>query len=199
MSDRPPVAGIILAAGAALRMGEPKQLLLYRDKPLVQAVVDVAEASRLDEIVVVTGAYGDRVEAALRRGRATTVRNPDPTGGNMSSLEIGVGAAPDADAVVVLVGDQPGVDPEVVNGLINLWHGKRPWAAVTQYDDRVAYPFLLSDQALREAIEIGGPKLLWKLLAQDESPRVVRFRVATPAPLDVNTPEDFDRLTRRRP
>ena len=176
-------------------MGEPKQLLRYRDKPLVQAVVDVAEASHLDEIVVVTGAYGDRVEAALRLGRATTVRNPDPTAGNMSSLEVGVGAAPDADAVVVLVGDQPDVDPEVVNGLIDLWHDKRPWAAVTRYDDRVAYPFLLSDQALREAIEIGGPKLLWRLLAKDESPRVARFRVATPAPLDVNTPEDFERLT----
>jgi molybdenum cofactor cytidylyltransferase len=194
-SDKVVIAGIILAAGASQRMGEPKQLLRYRDKPLVQAVVDVTEASRLDEIVVVTGVYGDSVEAALRLGRATSVRNPDPTAGNMSSLEIGARAAPDADAVVVLVGDQPGVDPEVVNGLIDLWHAKRPWAAVTQYEDRVAYPFLLSDQALREAIEIGGPKLLWKLVAKEESAKVARLRIATPSPLDVNTPEDFDRLT----
>ena len=189
------VAGVVLAAGAGQRMGEPKQLLRYRGIPLVQAVVDVAQASRLDEIVVVTGEYGDSVEAALRLGRAITVRNPGPTAGNMSSLEVGIGAVPDADAVVVLVGDQPDVGPEVVNGLVDLWHGKHPWAAVTQYDDRVAYPFLLSDQALREAIEIGGPKLLWKLLAREESPEVVRFRVATIAPLDVNTPEDFERLT----
>ena len=189
------VAGVVLAAGAAQRMGEPKQLLRYRDKPLVQACVDVAEASHLDEIVVVTGAYGDRVEAALRLGRATSVRNPDPMAGNMSSLEVGIGAVPDADAVVVLVSDQPGVDPEVVNGLVDLWHAKHPWAAVTQYDDRAAYPFLLSQQVLREAIAIGGPKLLWKLLAKDESPKVIRFRVATIAPLDVNTPEDFERLT----
>ncbi len=189
------MAGVILAAGAAQRMGEPKQLLRYRDKPLVQAVVDVAEASRLDEIVVVTGAYGDSVEAALRLDRATSARNPEFTEGNMSSLEIGAAAVPEANAVMVLVSDQPGVDPAVINSLVDMWHTTRPWGVVTQYEDRVAYPFLLSRQALDEAVALGGPKLLWRLLAEDDSGKVVRLRVAGPAPLDVNTPEDFEQLT----
>ena len=66
---------------------------------------------------------------------------------------------------------------------------------MTQYEDRVAYPFLLSRQFLDEAVVMGGPKLLWRLLAEDDSGKVVRLRVAGPAPLDVNTPEDFEQLT----
>ena len=83
------VVGVVLAAGAAERMGNAKQLLPYKGAILLQHAVDAAEASRLDGVIVVTGAYADEVEAALRVDRAVTVRNPDFRRGNMSSLEVG--------------------------------------------------------------------------------------------------------------
>ena len=48
------IAGIVLAAGSAMRMGEPKQLLPYRGSTLLNVVLASAEASRLDHVVVVT-------------------------------------------------------------------------------------------------------------------------------------------------
>lgn len=189
------VAGIILAAGAAERMGDLKQLLLHQGIALLQHVVNVAEASRLDQIVVVTGAHGDEVEASLRLDRATTTRNRDFRRGNMSSLERGAKAAADADALILLMGDHPGMRVEVVDQMVALWIESRPWAAVTAYSDRLAHPFLLSRPALDEATALGGPKLLWRLLAEDDTERVVHLPVEHPAPIDVNTPADYDRLT----
>lgn len=189
------VAGIILAAGAAERMGDLKQLLLHQGIALLQHVVNVAEASRLDQIVVVTGAHGDEVEASLRLDRATTTRNRDFRRGNMSSLERGAKAAADADALILLMGDHPGMRVEVVDQMVALWIESRPWAAVTAYSDRLAHPFLLSRPALDEATALGGPKLLWRLLAEDDTGRVVHLPVEHPAPIDVNTPADYDRLT----
>lgn len=189
------VAGIILAAGAAERMGDLKQLLLHQGIALLQHVVNVAEASRLDQIVVVTGAHGDEVEASLRLERATTTRNRDFRRGNMSSLERGAKTAADADALILLMGDHPGMRVEVVDQMVALWIESRPWAAVTAYSDRLAHPFLLSRPALDEATALGGPKLLWRLLAEDDTGRVVHLPVEHPAPIDVNTPADYDRLT----
>jgi len=189
------VAGIILAGGAAERMGEAKQLLLHRGHPLLQHVVDVAEASQLEPIVVVTGAYGDDVEESLRLERATTTRNLDFRRGNMSSLETGAEAAPDAEALILLMGDHPQIRVEVVDQMVALWIDSRPWAAVAAYADRVAHPFLLSRSALDEATARGGRKLLWKLLAEDDTGRVVHVAVDHPAPIDVNTPADYERLT----
>ena len=161
---------------------------------MLQHAVDTAEASSLDRIVIVTGAYADEVEEALRIDRAVTVRNPDFRRGNMSSLVCGAEAVPGADAIVLLMGDHPGVDVAVIDGIVSLWRTSRPWEAVTAYRDGIAHPFLLSRAALDEAVSIGGPKLLWRLLAEDESGRVVRMAVDRPAPMDVNTPEDYRRL-----
>jgi molybdenum cofactor cytidylyltransferase len=175
-------------------MGEPKQLMVYRDKPLLQHVIDAAEASALDEVILVTGASADVVEAATRLTRAVAVRNPDPDRGNMSSLAVGAAATADADGFVVLMGDQPDLPTSIIEQMIALWRDQQPWGAVTEYRDRVAHPFLLSPAALTEALADGGPKLLWRLLAEDDTGRVIRLATEDAAPIDVNTPDDFRRL-----
>ena len=175
-------------------MGKPKQLLPYRNAPLLQHAIDAAEASQLDRVIVVTGAYADEVEEGIRVDRAVTVRNPDFRRGNMSSLECGALAAPHADAYMLLMGDHPDVSVAVIDKLVDLWRREAPWAAVCAYQDRIAHPFLMSRAALDEAIAIGGPKLLWRLFGEDETGRVVRVELDQGAPLDVNTPDDYGEL-----
>ncbi len=188
------IAGIILAAGAGERMGRVKQLLPYQGIPLLQHAVNAAVASELDSVVVVTGAFGDEVDAALILDRATVVRNPDYRRGNMSSLECGAAQVPNAEAVVLLMGDHPDLGEDVINQMISLWRDTRPWGGVTSYRDRIAHPFLLSRPALEEAVATGGPKLLWRMLVADDTGRVMRLSVEDSAPIDVNTPDDYQRL-----
>jgi molybdenum cofactor cytidylyltransferase len=82
----------------------------------------------------------------------------------------------------------------VIDLLVERFKRERPWAAVTAYDDRIAHPFVLSRDALNEAASGEGPKLLWRLLAEDPTGRVLQVAATGSAPLDVNTPEDYHRL-----
>ncbi|MDZ4278492.1 MAG: nucleotidyltransferase family protein, partial [Dehalococcoidia bacterium] len=115
----PFLAGVILAAGASTRMGQPKQLLAYRGRPLLQRVVDAALASSLDEVVVVLGHRAEEVRAALELppdDRIRLVVNPDYAAGQSTSLRCGLrSASSSATGAAVLLGDQPHVSAALID------------------------------------------------------------------------------------
>ena len=187
------IAGIVLAAGASLRMGRPKQLLPYRGTTLLNFVIATAEASRLDHVVVVTGANADAIVDSLETKRATVTNNPDFQLPNMVSVVCGAEAV-DADAFLTLPADTPGITVDVINAVIDRWRAKAPWATITSYRGGSGHPFVLSRDALHEAADVEGPKVLWRFLAYDDSGRVLRVGIDRSPPADVNTPEDYEAL-----
>ena len=60
-----PVAGVILAAGASVRLGPPKQLLRLRGETLIHRTARLACAAGLTPVQVVVGYRGDEVSAAV--------------------------------------------------------------------------------------------------------------------------------------
>jgi len=188
------ITGIVLAAGAAERMGEPKLLLPFGERTVLNTTLAAAEASNVDRVIVVTGANAHSVEASILAMRATVVRNPDYRQGNMSSFLTATSTDPEASAFILIAGDQPTTRTEVIDVMVEVWDEAGPWAAVIEYDDRTANPFLLSRSAVEEAAETPGEKVLGRLLIEGDDDRVVRVRVAATAPRDVNTPEDYEAL-----
>jgi molybdenum cofactor cytidylyltransferase len=89
-----PVAGIILAAGQAARFGKPKQLLDFHGEPFVRRVAKTALAAGLSPVVVVTGAYAEEVEAAVKDLDVQIVRNAEWEEGQASSIRAGLGPSP---------------------------------------------------------------------------------------------------------
>lgn len=195
MSNTHPLVGVILAAGASERMGRPKQLLPYGRSTLLNSTIKVFQESQLERIVVVVGSSGDVVRASIHADDVTIVDNPDWETGNVSSLRTGVAAAPDARAIILAAGDLPELRPEAVNTLLDRWKADAPWACVANYDDRIAHPFLLSREAIDEAVGDGQPHLLWRTLVESGDDRVVRVAFGGMAPRDINTPEDYRALT----
>lgn len=187
------VAGIILAAGSSLRMGQPKQLLPYRGTTILNFVIATAEASRLDDVVVVTGANAPAIGDTLVTERALVIHNEEFQQPNMVSVVVGSRAV-DADAFLTLPADMPGITTAVIDALIDRWLTDSPWAAMTEYRDRSGHPFLLSRAALAEAAAVEGPKVLWRFLGYDESGRVVKVVIDLMAPADINTPADYEEL-----
>ena len=103
------VVGIVLAAGSSRRLGRPKQTLAFGGRTLLAHVVADVEASVLDRVVVVLGS--DATAVMLERGRAELTHAESEGGGCASSLQAGLDAAGECAAVVVLLGDMPGVTP----------------------------------------------------------------------------------------
>jgi cyclopropane-fatty-acyl-phospholipid synthase len=113
------VAGIILAAGSASRMGRNKLLLDVRGEMLVRRAVRVAREGGLDPILVVVGHEAERVSAALSGLGCEIVPNPRHALGMSTSLDAGIAALPAASqAAVVLLPDMPRVEPAMVRALV---------------------------------------------------------------------------------
>ncbi|RPI22508.1 MAG: nucleotidyltransferase family protein [Actinobacteria bacterium] len=187
------IIGLVLAAGESTRMGDVKQLLPYRGTTVLGAVIEAASASMLGEILVVTGYHGAAVEGLVPDG-IRIVRNPDPARGNHSSLLLGLAGAKHAEAVLMLLGDQPEVDAAVIDRLVEVWQEERPWAAVAEYRGEPGHPFLLSAECAAAVPAWTGPRPLWHHLVEDPDGKVVRVAFDRRAPIDVDTPDDYARL-----
>jgi len=83
------IAGIILAAGASSRMGTPKALLDYRGATFVRRLFRVL-GETCQPVMVVLGYHADVIRQQVPL-TATIVVNPDPSRGQLSSLQTALG------------------------------------------------------------------------------------------------------------
>lgn len=179
------VCGIVLGAGSSRRLGRPKQSLPLGDATLLGRTVREIEASSLDRVIVVVGGAEAEARAGVAQGRAELVSNAAYASGCASSLLAGLDAAGDCDAVMLLLGDMPGVDAAVIDLARADWDRERPWAAVTVYRGRPGHPFVFSADAFPTLRSLHGDKAVWKIL--DGHPERVR-----PVPIDRLLPADVD-------
>ncbi len=103
------VGAIVLAAGGSARLGQAKQLLTYRGKTLVRRSAQAAIDAGCSPVIVVLGCERKKIASELRDLPVEIVSNEHWERGLGNSLRLGVEAAADCDALVILVCDQPHV------------------------------------------------------------------------------------------
>ncbi|MEU7924284.1 nucleotidyltransferase family protein [Micromonospora sp. NPDC049107] len=135
-------AGLLLAAGAGRRLGQPKALLPYRRRPLVEHAAGLLTAAGCRPVLVVLGAQADQIRARTRLPEV--VVNDDWASGMGSSLRAGLDslASSPAAAVVVTLVDQPGLTPEAVRRVARDATAES-LAMATYRDGRRGHPVLL--------------------------------------------------------
>ncbi len=190
------VVTIVLAAGASRRFGSPKLLAELDGRPLLQHTLDAVAAAGLDDVVVVLGEGARDVEQAISwRGERLAV-NPRPQDGLSSSLRIGLDAAveaPGADAVLVVLGDQPSLRADVVAAVLAAAEASdRPFVRVRYADDAAPNPVLVRRVAWALAAGLDGDRGLGPLLAR--RPDLVAEAAVAGRNPDVDTPADLAAL-----
>lgn len=113
------VAAVIMAAGGATRFGRPKQLLEINGENLVQRCCRLAMDTGCSPLVVVLGANSELIRAAGIPKGVTVVENHRWQDGMGSSLALGIGevSESDADAALILLADQPGVNVTTIKSM----------------------------------------------------------------------------------
>ena len=128
------LSAVVLAAGAASRMGHrPKCLLELEGVPLIVRLLQALREAGVAEIVVVLGHYASAIEAAIAAMPVQLVLNARPQDGQISSLRLGLRALPaTADPVLVALADQPLLDSRDLQALIEAYRQRPAGIEVVQ-------------------------------------------------------------------
>jgi molybdenum cofactor cytidylyltransferase len=186
------ITGVVLAAGAGSRFGGTKQLADVEGEPLVLHAVDALREGGVDEILVVTGHDAEAVEAVLPAD-ARSIRNRDHRAGQATSLAAALHATADgSEGAVVLLADQPGVTADEVRSLISAFRATRAQIVRIRYTDGPG-PALLSREIYAEAGHLHGDTGA-RVLVASHPEWVHEVPIDRPAPVDVDTREDLDRV-----
>jgi len=189
------VAAVVLAAGVSTRMGSPKCVLPYGSATMIEAVVGAANAAGLDPVVVVTG-FDEEVVSGAVGGSARVVHNPRAGSGNLSSLLVGLDAVGDVAAAIVMLADMPEVDSGVVSALARGIVRSKNLGGWVEYTDGRGHPIALGRATFDDVLTLRGSKPLWPFLSSLHDGDRFVLRVDSLRPIDVNTPEDYERVTR---
>jgi molybdenum cofactor cytidylyltransferase len=192
------VSGIILAAGTSSRLGQPKQLLELEGKPVLQHVVDAVGEARLGEVIVVLGHDADRIASRIRlpeRGRI--VLNQRYEAGQSTSVRAGLAAADTASrAAVILLGDQPRVEPWMIWRVVDVFDRHRYPVVRARFGESPGHPVLVARSQWDEWMSVTGDRGARELLAH--SPRKVHDVGMGAEPLeDIDTWDQYERLLER--
>jgi molybdenum cofactor cytidylyltransferase len=153
------ISAILLAAGESKRMGRPKQLLTWQGKTLLLHILESLIGSDADEIILVLGHEADRIRESLPALPIKIAINTDYQQGMASSLRRGLLAMdPGSDAFLVLLADQPGIGPEIINNIIRRFRQADPKRGIVRpvYRGRPGHPVLIGTQYLQEALQQQG-------------------------------------------
>ena len=185
------MVGIVLGAGASRRLGRPKQTLPFGDTTLLGHVMRDVEASGLERVVLVVGGAADADLAGLDLRRAEVARNDAYGTGCASSLLAGLDAAGACEAVMLILGDMPGVDASALDAVSRAWHAEPAWAALTSWRGTLGHPFVFAAAAFGALRELHGDKAVWKLVEQHPE-RTRTIELDRPLPRDVDTWADYE-------
>jgi CTP:molybdopterin cytidylyltransferase MocA len=184
-----PVAGILLAAGAGRRLGQPKAAAVVAGRPLADRGVALLRAGGAQPVIVVTGATAVDLPGVI------TVHNPRWRTGMGSSLAAGLQTVPgECSAAVVALVDQPLVGSQSVRRLISA-HRAGAGVAVAAYSGQPRNPVLLGREHWAEVIALatGDSGARQFLRAHPDLATLVECG-DTGRPDDIDTRSDLDRI-----
>ena len=177
-------------------MGEPKQLLQVGGRPLLEVAVDAACASHLGEVVVVLGARAEEIKAAVDFGRARVVINPDYEQGLSTSLRAGIASlGAEVSRALVILGDQPDVNASLLDRLLDLQEASGLPAAALSFEGLLHPPMVLAREMWSGLETLDGDVGL-RAVVRAHPERVAALPAERPGghPVDIDTPEDFEKL-----
>jgi molybdenum cofactor cytidylyltransferase len=194
-----PVAGIVLAAGRAIRFGNAKQVLPWQDMTLVAHSARVALKAGLDPVIVVAGHEAEKVEKALAGLPVQLVFNSEFALGQSASLRRGIEALPQrTGAALMLLADQPLITAEMLRTIIRAHRRTFAPICVPVFEGLRGNPALFGRDLFRELGELQGD-IGGRALFEKYSDAIAAVPASRAVLADIDTPEDYERLNGAAP
>ncbi|MBP1718909.1 MAG: molybdenum hydroxylase accessory protein, YgfJ family [Deltaproteobacteria bacterium] len=178
-------------------MGQTKQLLQWRGKPVLQHVLDHLRRSRVQEITLVLGHDREKILAEIDTQSVKVVFNPEFSEGMSSSIRKGIAAMNhEMKGFFIVLGDQPAIGPEVYDRLAAEFELHYPGKTilVPTHRGKRGHPPLFAARYTEEILDIRGDVGL-RAIIQKHPEEVMTVEVETEAILeDLDTPDQYEKL-----
>lgn len=187
---------VILAAGPSSRLGNPKQLLQYGGKSLLQNSVDAAINSNASQVIIVLGANAEEIVTKIDNSKVNTIVNTEWSEGMASSIRNGLNEllfiSPSTDAVIFMVCDQPHISSAVVNDLIKSQRETGKPIVTCNYGETIGPPALFHKSFFHQLMQLKGDAGARKIIQKhNDDVATVLF---TKGRIDIDTNEDYEAL-----
>jgi len=189
------IAGVILAAGSASRMGTLKQLLMLQGKPMLAHVLGHARNARLAPLIVVLGDGAAKVQGLIDFTPDFVVFAKDFALGQSASLKAGLSRVPArCDGALFLLGDQPVVSSIVMDTLVDGFYRLGKDIVIPTYMGKRGNPVLIGRPLFPQLAALKGDTGA-RVLFQRYPESIAEIEVNDSGVcIDVDTWEDFRKL-----
>ncbi|MGI9260848.1 MAG: nucleotidyltransferase family protein [Woeseiaceae bacterium] len=192
MAD-PILFAIVLAAGRSLRFGSTKQLAPYSGRPLVARAMSEAESVCGRHSVLVAGNEWRNVSAACEQLQGFLVVNTAFRDGLSTSIRAGIASvAGAADAVLLMLGDQPLITGAHLQALVDRWRESPESIVASAYAETLGPPVIFPRYCYPELAALSGDRGA-KSVINANIDKVVRVDCAAAA-VDIDRPEDLESI-----
>ena len=159
------ISAILLAAGQSKRMGETKQLMRVGHSTIVEQSIDNLLNSKADEVIVVLGYKAEEVQNTIGARPIKSTINHHYRDGMSTSIKAGLNLVDSrADAVMLALGDQPFIDSQTINQLIDTFHDHDKGIVIPVYQGKHGHPVIFTikhkDELLKLKGDIGGREII---------------------------------------
>ena len=146
-------------------MGQVKQLLAFRGSTVLRQIIETVLKSRADEVIVVLGYQAEKIIPKIAREPVNIVANPDFEQGMSASIKCGLGHISEkSDAVMIVLGDQPLIEKEIINLLVEKNSESERGIVVPVYKGVKGHPVIFKmkykDDLLRLTGDRGGKQII---------------------------------------
>lgn len=183
---------LILAAGSASRMGKVKQLLSYKDTTILGKVIENGiETFTAKDVFVVLGAHAESIKKHLKY-EVNYIVNQQFSLGLSSSIICGVQELLNYDAVLIALGDQPKIDSDYLQTMLNTFKENQANILASDYGIFNGVPAVFPKKYYTNLLQLKGDKGAKQLL--NSKLNLIKTIVDSEKLTDIDTPEDYQKL-----
>lgn len=186
---------IILSAGNSTRLGRPKQLLIFKDKTLIEWTIDAALETNFKPVVVVLGAFANQILEKLPPDLPIVI-NENWADGMASSIAAGVAEilkhAPELENMIITVSDQAFINATNLLALQQKHINTKKGIIASSYAKTTGTPALFNKRYFPQLLSLkgnNGAKSMLKL--HDNDVETVAFALGN---IDIDTETDYHNL-----
>jgi len=185
---------IILAGGNSSRLGQPKQLLTFNGKTLMDIVTEAAVKSGFSPVLAVLGGHTKQLAAKLN---IDFITNAQWEAGISTSIVAGLNELlqrnRDLDAVILSVSDQPFISAAIFKALSETQQISGKGMVASKYAGTMGTPVLFTQKYFAQLLALTGNSGAKAIIGHN--PDDVASIVFEMGHIDIDTAADYSNLT----